>query len=139
MSSTFPTRAAFERKLAPRPSRLPYGATSGFTARSAHRFASMGSQPMANQLRFSWTPRGVTEGAWLPVCSTALRVGSFHPTGRSATSWRTIIRANCVLRSRSAPGCASRGSLLGSVLLEILLVLREVLLVALDVLLVGGD
>src|ERR1041384_6620813 len=83
MSSTFPTRAAFARQLAAPPSRLPYGATSGFTARSAHRFATMGSQPMASRLRFSWTPRGVTEGAWLPVCSTALRVGSFHPTGEA--------------------------------------------------------
>jgi hypothetical protein len=44
---------------------------------------AMGSQPMANQLRFPWTPRGVTEGAWLPVCSTVFRVGSFHPTGKA--------------------------------------------------------
>ena len=43
----------------------------------------MGRHPMANQLRFSWTPRGVTEVAWLPVCSMALRVDSFHSTGKA--------------------------------------------------------
>jgi hypothetical protein len=66
----------------------PHGATYGFTC-----VRPVASQPWvaptAFWLRFCWTPRGVTQGAALPVCSTLFRVNSFHFTGNAPLSWRT--------------------------------------------------
>ena len=79
-SSTFPLHAAFADSPSGSASPLIDEATSGFAVRCGPSLRSRGLQPTAFRPRFCWTPRGVTQGTWLPVLSTSDRVSSFHLT-----------------------------------------------------------